>query len=138
MDILTARGTKSVYAFLFLRNQSPFKWVFDKYKIIFRKIGFFKNSDARKRFVKALLTTNPFPQKCNFCNSLCEERLQHQLSECKNLKLQRQILSMELFLNRPNASTDICFGNLNEFFSFIIHDKRLVKCFTNFLQFVNF
>ena len=138
IDISTARGTKSVYAFLFLRNQSPLKWIFEKYKIAFRKAGFFKNSDARKRFVKALLTTNPFPQKCNFCNSLCEELLQHQINECKNLELQRQILSMEIFLNRPNESTDIYLENLNEFFSCIIHDKRLVKCFTNFLQLVDY
>ena len=137
-DISIARGTSSAYSFLFLQNTSPFKWVFDKYKLIFRTIGFFKNSDARKRFVKALLTTNPYPQQCSFCKGLFKEKLQHQLCHCTHLQLQRQILTTELSLYRGHKREEIRLNNLNEFFSNILNDKCYVRCFTNFLQLVDF
>ena len=50
IDITIARGKNCVYSYLFIRDTSPFKWVFEKYKFIFKRIGFFQNFDARKRF----------------------------------------------------------------------------------------
>ena len=138
VDISIARSKKSIYSFLFLRGLSPFKWEFVKYKVVFRKIGFFKNSGARKRFVKALLTTNSFPQQCNFCKKSYKEILQHQLCECKYLELQRQILKTEVLLYGGQTTKEISTENLKEFISCIIHNKHLVRCFTNFLQLVDF
>ena len=113
MDISKARATSSAYAFLFLRNPSPFKWVFDKYKHFFKALGLFENSDARERFVKALLTTNPYPQQCSFCKSLFKEKLQHQLRDCKYLQLERMILTTELSLYRGHETKKISLNDLH-------------------------
>ena len=69
IDLQAAKGKSSVYSFLFLRSLSPYNGDFKKYTIskLFKNRGLFISADARKRFVKALLTTNPFPQLCKFC-----------------------------------------------------------------------
>ena len=140
IDIQKAKSKESAYSFLFLEEISPFQRDLKKYRMtkLFQKVGFFETADARKRFVKALLTTNPFPQLCKFCKTHVEKLLQHQLCECQNLNHKRQIFHMELNLYTKHGRQPIQKNNLNQLLSSIILEKPLLRCFTNFLQALEF
>jgi len=140
IDLQTAKSKSSVYSFLFLGSLSPYIGDFKKYTInkLFKNSGLFISANARKRFVKALLTTNPFPQLCKFCQEHFRELLHHQLCGCRKLKHQRQTLQMELRLYTKFGMQPITTLELKEIISLVIHDKLLLRCFTNFLQAVDF
>ena len=132
----TAKTKDCAYSFLFLGNRSPYGRAFKKYRLcrLFQKVGFFESADARKRFVKALLTTNPFPQLCKFCKSHVGKLLKHQLFECQGLKHEHHTLHAKLLLYSKNDRQPIQKDTLNQLLSSIIHDKCLLRYFTHFLQ----
>ena len=140
MDVQIAKDKSSAYSFLFLKSLSPHNRNLKKYRIgeIFQNKGLFESTDARKRFVKALLTTNPFPQQCKSCNGEFREILQHQLRDCQNLKRHRVTFQEELLFYTKYGTRPILTLELNHVLGSVIQDKLFLRCFTNFLQAVDF
>ena len=140
IDLETARSHDSTYTSLFLNRFSPYKSDFKKYRRckMFQKIGLFESADSRKRFVKALLTTNPFPEFCKFCKGYYSKLLQHQLIECQELKHRRQILKLELNFFRENKAEPISINDISQIITSVISNKCLLRCFTNFLQAIDY
>ena len=140
IDLQTAKGKSSAYSSLFLKGIFSEENDFKKYRLgkLFQNIGLFASADARKRFVKALLTTNPFPQLCKFCQGHFRELLQHQLRDCQDLRNHRRILQMEFILYTKHGVQPIINWELQNMLSSVIQDKLLLRCFTNFLLAVDF
>ena len=105
---------------------------------MFQKIGFFASADARKRFVKALLTTNSFSKPCKFCGEHFNKLLQHQLNDCQNLKNEQLILELELNLYQEIGKQPIPMVDLHNVLRSVILNKCQLLCFTKFLQAVDY
>ena len=140
IDLEEARSIDSAYSCLFLNSFSPYKSDFKKYRTckMFQKVGLFESADGRKRFIKAILTTNPFSEFCKFCKGYFSKLLQHQLTECQELKHQRRILELELNLFRNIEAEPIPITDISHVISSVIPKKCLLRCFTNFLQAIDF
>ena len=94
-DLTTAMSKYCLFTNLYLEGNATYG---KKYTLVkpFTKVGMFRTSSARTEFIRALLDTNTYLKKCNFCSATFYNLLGHKLIWCPNLIAERKTLEHKL------------------------------------------
>ena len=122
---------------LYLRGNAEYG---KRYTLVkpFTNAGTFRTSSSRTKFIRALLNTNSYLQKCNFCSVTFYNLLNHQLTRCPYLTTQRETLQHKLALYGFSADS---FSHLCDISRLIMHtlwDKNLLISLTDFLEEIDY
>ena len=103
----------------------------------FTKVGMFRTSSARTEFIRALLNTNTYPQKCKFCSTTFYDLLAHHLLQCPNLIIERKTLKNKLKLYGFPGNFPLKSHDLTELLMHSLWNKNQLLALTDFLEVVN-
>ena len=136
-DLTVAMSKRCSFTTLYLRGNAEYG---KRYTLVkpFTNAGTFRTSSSRTKFIRALLNTNSYLQKCNFCSVTFYNLLNHQLTRCPYLTTQRETLQHKLALYGFSADS---FSHLCDISRLIMHtlwDKNLLISLTDFLEEVDY
>ena len=130
LDLKKAYSTPTLYTNIFLLQKRN---MIQKYKFesFFMKMGLFKDSDCRRCFLYELFDHRPYIRQCPWCKERSWDLLQHKLSQCLALKIQRQRMQLKFILY--NADKDFDFGNKDKLFRLALSRKIFLQVLSKFL-----
>ena len=94
----------------------------------------FSTSSAQTEFIRALLNTNTYLKKCNFCSTTFYDLLAHQLTHCPNLTVERETLKNKLIFYGLNNDFPQKSNDLTGLLMYTLWNRNLLLALTDFLE----